>query len=70
MCYDLHDRVDGLTDNFTQSRIERGEDAYDYVAQQSDLSDVEREENQAGEEDLQEDGKNFRNRCLDIICPT
>ncbi|KAG8731874.1 hypothetical protein FRC10_001392, partial [Ceratobasidium sp. 414] len=70
MCYDLHDRVDGSVDELTQSRVDNGEDAYDYVAQESDSEDGDVEEHMIEDGNLLQEGKVFRNWCLDKICPT
>ncbi|KAG9102107.1 hypothetical protein FS749_015690 [Ceratobasidium sp. UAMH 11750] len=39
MCFDLHDRADGFVDAITQSCMDNGEEAYDYVAQEPDITE-------------------------------
>jgi hypothetical protein len=68
MCYDLHDTMSGLPDDFTQLNLalDNG-NLYDAVGQES--ADMDWGQGVNINEPLLEAGRAWRTWCMDLICP-
>jgi hypothetical protein len=68
MCYDLHDMMSGLPDDFTQLNLAQDDgNLYDRVGQEPANTDW--GEGVNINEPMLEAGRAWHARCMDLICP-